>query len=256
MQGARAMGAGDGRVMARHILPNILSAMLVQATVSVPTAIIAGGDPVLPRASASSRRDPSWGTMLNAAQQFLDSAPWMAWWPGLAIFALTLSFNLAGDGLRDWPRPEGLLTPRSLDTSSPPTQYRGGWTMGPSARVAPTSPPPISPGWRSTSMIDVSVNGKRHRVDVDPTRRSCGCCARALGSPARSTAAARRSAARAPCTSTGTRCARACCRCRAAAGKRVTTIEGLARRARTQPLAAPGSRGTCRSAATARPARS
>ena len=44
---------------------------------------------------------PSWGTMLNAAQQFLDSAPWMAWWPGLAIFLLTLSFNLAGDGIRD-----------------------------------------------------------------------------------------------------------------------------------------------------------
>ena len=49
---------------------------------------------------------PSWGTMLNTAQQFLDSAPWMAWWPGLAIFALALSFNLAGDGLRD------LLDPR------------------------------------------------------------------------------------------------------------------------------------------------
>jgi peptide/nickel transport system permease protein len=44
--------------------------------------------------------------MLNTAQQFLDSAPWMAWWPGLAIFTLALSFNLAGDGLRD------LLDPR------------------------------------------------------------------------------------------------------------------------------------------------
>ena len=44
---------------------------------------------------------PSWGTMLNTAQQFLETAPWMAWWPGLAIFTLTLSFNLAGDGLRD-----------------------------------------------------------------------------------------------------------------------------------------------------------
>jgi len=44
---------------------------------------------------------PSWGTMLNAAQQFLEQAPWMAYWPGLAIFLLALSFNLAGDGLRD-----------------------------------------------------------------------------------------------------------------------------------------------------------
>jgi peptide/nickel transport system permease protein len=44
--------------------------------------------------------------MLNAAQQFLETAPWMAWWPGLAIFSLALSFNLAGDGLRDWLDPK------------------------------------------------------------------------------------------------------------------------------------------------------
>jgi peptide/nickel transport system permease protein len=100
VQGARALGAGDARVMRRHILPNIVSALLVQATVQIPTAIIAEavlsflGLGVQPPA-------PSWGTMLNAAQQFLESAPWMAFWPGLAIFVLALSFNLAGDGLRD-----------------------------------------------------------------------------------------------------------------------------------------------------------
>lgn len=100
VQGARAIGAGDVRVMAGYILPNIGSSILVQATVSIPAAIIAEavlsflGLGVQPPA-------PSWGTMLNAAQQFLDTAPWMAWWPGLAIFVLTLAFNLAGDGLRD-----------------------------------------------------------------------------------------------------------------------------------------------------------
>src|SRR5215470_695122 len=100
VHGARALGAGDVRVMARHILPNIWSALVVQATVSIPGAIIAEailsflGLGVQPPA-------PSWGTMLNAAQQFLETAPWMAWWPGLAIFLLALSFNLAGDGLRD-----------------------------------------------------------------------------------------------------------------------------------------------------------
>ena len=105
VQGARALGAGDLRLMSRHVLPNIASSLLVQATISVPIAIIAEavlsflGLGVQPPA-------PSWGTMLNAAQQFLDTAPWMAWWPGLAIFSLTLSFNLAGDGLRD------LLDPR------------------------------------------------------------------------------------------------------------------------------------------------
>ena len=100
VQAARALGAGDLRVMARHILPNAASAILVQATVAIPTAIIAEavlsflGLGVQPPA-------PSWGTMLNAAQQFLEQAPWMAYWPGLAIFLLALSFNLAGDGLRD-----------------------------------------------------------------------------------------------------------------------------------------------------------
>ena len=105
VQGARALGAGDARLMGRHILPNIVSALLVQATVQIPTAIIAEavlsflGLGVQPPA-------PSWGTMLNAAQQFLESAPWMSIYPGLAIFVLALSFNLAGDGLRD------LLDPR------------------------------------------------------------------------------------------------------------------------------------------------
>jgi peptide/nickel transport system permease protein len=97
---ARALGAGDARLMIRHIVPNITSSLLVQATVSVPIAIIA--EAVLSFLGLGVQPPtPSWGTMLNAAQQFLDSAPWMAWWPGLAIFALTLSFNLAGDGLRD-----------------------------------------------------------------------------------------------------------------------------------------------------------
>jgi ABC-type dipeptide/oligopeptide/nickel transport system permease subunit len=105
VQGARAMGAGDARVMMRHIFPNILSALLVQATVSIPTAIIAEAILSFLGLGVQPPR-PSWGTMLNAAQQFLESAPWMAWWPGLAIFTLTLSFNLAGDGLRD------LLDPR------------------------------------------------------------------------------------------------------------------------------------------------
>ena len=105
VHGARALGAGDVRLMTRHVLPNMVSSLLVQATISIPIAIIAEailsflGLGVQPPA-------PSWGTMLNTAQQFLETAPWMAWWPGIAIFSLTLSFNLAGDGLRD------LLDPR------------------------------------------------------------------------------------------------------------------------------------------------
>jgi peptide/nickel transport system permease protein len=103
--GARALGAGDVRVMGRHILPNIWSTLVVQATVSIPGAIIA--EAILSFLGLGVQPPtPSWGTMLNAAQQFLETAPWMAWWPGLAIFSLALSFNLAGDGVRD------LLDPR------------------------------------------------------------------------------------------------------------------------------------------------
>jgi peptide/nickel transport system permease protein len=100
VHGARALGGGDVRVMARHILPNIVSPLIVQATVSVPMAIIF--EAVLSFLGLGVQPPmPSWGTMLNTAQQFLEQAPWMAWWPGLAILVLTLAFNLAGDGLRD-----------------------------------------------------------------------------------------------------------------------------------------------------------
>ena len=81
-------------------MPNVLPALLVQATLSIAAAIIA-------EASLSflglgqQPPDPSWGSMLNTAKNFLSQAPWMAWWPGLAIFVVVLSFNLLGDGLRD-----------------------------------------------------------------------------------------------------------------------------------------------------------
>lgn len=100
VQAARALGARDPRLMGRHVLPNIVSSILVQATVSIPAAIIA--EAVLSFLGLGVQPPtPSWGTMLNTAQAFLETAPWMAWWPGLAIFVLALSFNLAGDGLRD-----------------------------------------------------------------------------------------------------------------------------------------------------------
>ena len=100
IEGARMVGNPGWRIALRHILPNILPSLLVQATLSIATAIIA-------EASLSfiglgqQPPAPSWGSMLNAAQRFLVNAPWMAVWPGLAIFLTVLSFNLLGDGLRD-----------------------------------------------------------------------------------------------------------------------------------------------------------
>ena len=106
IEAARAVGNPVWRIALRHILPNVLPALLVQATLTIATAIIAeaslsflglGQQPPL----------PSWGSMLNVAQRFLGNAPWMAIWPGLAIFVSVISFNLLGDGLRD------ALDPRS-----------------------------------------------------------------------------------------------------------------------------------------------
>jgi peptide/nickel transport system permease protein len=93
-------GASDAVVIGRHIVPNMLSTLLVQATVTIPMAIIAEaalsflGLGVQPPT-------PSWGVMLSDAQSYLSQAPRLALYPGIAIFLCSLSFNLLGDGLRD-----------------------------------------------------------------------------------------------------------------------------------------------------------
>src|SRR5579863_4714356 len=100
VEAAKAVGNPHYRIVLRHILPNILAPIMVQATLAIAAAIIA-------EASLSflglgqQPPDPSWGSMLNTAKNFLSQAPWMALWPGLAIFVLVLSLNLFGDGLRD-----------------------------------------------------------------------------------------------------------------------------------------------------------
>jgi peptide/nickel transport system permease protein len=100
VEAARAVGNPPARILLRHILPNILPPVMVQATLAIASAIIA-------EASLSflglgqQPPAPSWGSMLNTAQRFLTQAPWMAIFPGLAIFVTVLSFNLFGDGLRD-----------------------------------------------------------------------------------------------------------------------------------------------------------
>ncbi len=100
VEAARAVGNPSWRVALFHILPNIMPALLVQATLSIAAAIIA--EAALSFLGLGQQPpSPSWGSMLNAAQRFLTSAPWMAIWPGLAIFLVVLSFNLVGDGLRD-----------------------------------------------------------------------------------------------------------------------------------------------------------
>lgn len=103
---AIANGGGDGTVLFRHILPNATSALIVQATVGIPAAII--GEALLSFLGLGVQPpDPSLGVMLSGAQSFLAPAPWLAVFPGLAIVAATLAFNLLGDGLRDVLDPRG-----------------------------------------------------------------------------------------------------------------------------------------------------
>jgi len=100
VEAARAVGNPPWRIALRHVLPNTVAPLIVQATLAIAGAVIA-------EASLSflglgqQPPEPSWGSMLNSAKNYVDNAPWMSIWPGLAIFLLVLAFNLLGDGLRD-----------------------------------------------------------------------------------------------------------------------------------------------------------
>ena len=100
VEGARAVGLTHFAIMLRYILPNVFAPVLVQATLTIATAIIL--EAALSFLGLGQQPPaPSWGSMLNVAKNFLTQAPWMAWWPGAAIFLVVLGFNLLGDGLRD-----------------------------------------------------------------------------------------------------------------------------------------------------------
>jgi len=100
IEAARCIGASDGRIILRHILPNLVSTAIVYATLSAATMILTEatlsflGIGVKPPTA-------SWGAMLSDGQQFFLTAPWMMIYPGLALLLLLLGFNLLGDGLRD-----------------------------------------------------------------------------------------------------------------------------------------------------------
>ncbi|NLG09627.1 MAG: ABC transporter permease [Deinococcales bacterium] len=99
-EAARALGNHEAAILVRHLLPNIASAVLVQASLSVAAAILVEsalsflGLGVQPPT-------PSWGSMLRIGTGYLLEAPWTSFWPGLAIFVTVLGINLLGDGLRD-----------------------------------------------------------------------------------------------------------------------------------------------------------
>jgi peptide/nickel transport system permease protein len=100
VQAALALGGSPARVIARHIVPNLLPALLIQATFGMAAAIIAEGSLSFLGLGAEPPT-PSWGAMLNEGRQFILVAPHLTTYPGLAITITVLALNLAGDGLRD-----------------------------------------------------------------------------------------------------------------------------------------------------------
>ncbi len=107
VEAARAIGAGDGRLMIRHVLPNVLSPILVQAAVSFSTAILA--EAALSYLGLGTQPPtPSLGGMISLSRPYMETAWWLAVFPGLAIGLLVAGINLVGDALRD------LLDPRLI----------------------------------------------------------------------------------------------------------------------------------------------
>jgi peptide/nickel transport system permease protein len=97
---ARALGASDRRLVLLHILPNCLAPLLVQSSFSVAFGILT--EAALSFLGMGTQPPtPSWGIMLSAGRGYLEQAPWLGAFPGLAIFLAVLGFNLLGDGIRD-----------------------------------------------------------------------------------------------------------------------------------------------------------
>ncbi len=100
VEAGRAMGASEARIILRHLIPNALAPVIVAATLTVGNAILAeAGLSYL--GLGIQPPTPSWGNMLQRAQEYLLKASWLAVFPGLFIFTTVLSFNFLGDGLRD-----------------------------------------------------------------------------------------------------------------------------------------------------------
>lgn len=98
---ARSLGASDFAIMFRHILPNILTPLIVYATLGIGGTILSEAALSFLGLGGADQATPSWGKMLTESRAFIRSAWWMPLYPGLAILITVLGFNLLGDGLRD-----------------------------------------------------------------------------------------------------------------------------------------------------------
>jgi ABC-type dipeptide/oligopeptide/nickel transport system permease subunit len=97
---SRSLGAGSLLIVLRHILPNILPSLIVLVTLSIGNAILASASLGFLGLGAQPPT-PEWGNLVNIGQEYMREAPWLVWFPGLAIVATVLGANMLGDGLRD-----------------------------------------------------------------------------------------------------------------------------------------------------------
>jgi peptide/nickel transport system permease protein len=105
VEAARSVGATDGRVLLRHILPNLSAPLLVLVTSRAGILLLAGGALSFLGLGAQPPT-PEWGAMLAAGRTHMDTAPWLAVFPGICLTLAVVGFNLLGDGLRDRLNPQ------------------------------------------------------------------------------------------------------------------------------------------------------
>ncbi len=100
VEAARVIGVSKSRIMLRHILPNCVPTMIVLFTLNIPSSILTESSLSFLGLGVQAP-DASWGLMINAGRQYLYTAPWLCFVPGIAIMVTVLAFNFLGDGLRD-----------------------------------------------------------------------------------------------------------------------------------------------------------
>ncbi|MBA3415888.1 MAG: ABC transporter permease, partial [Chloroflexia bacterium] len=100
VEAARTAGAGAPRIIGRHIMPNVLAPLIVETTLSLAFAILAEAALSF-LGLGTPPPEPSWGRMLSEGRDYIRDAPWMGFFPGMAIVLTVMGFNFLGDGLRD-----------------------------------------------------------------------------------------------------------------------------------------------------------
>lgn len=133
VEAARAVGASRPRIMFRHVAPNLIGPIMVFSTIDLGSVLLSvSGLSFLGFGVGPPTAE--WGAMLAEARSFLDKAPMLLFWPGLAITLMVLAFNLAGDGLRD------LLDPRTVEATPGWERRRRALRRG---RLRPAAPTPL-----------------------------------------------------------------------------------------------------------------